>query len=150
VPGKVLMIGHITDKDRLADLFANCDAFVHPNPREPFGITPLEAMASGLPVVAPRSGGLLSYANESNAWLREPDGAAFASAVTDVVTDEAGRAAKIEAGIVTAQRYDWDRSTDALFDLYDQMYETFSKDNDLFDYSVAAKNADFAGLLTKR
>lgn len=71
-PERVKILGHITDKEKLADLFANCDAFIHPNPREPFGITPLEAMASGLPVVAPNSGGVLSYANSENAWLADP------------------------------------------------------------------------------
>ena len=47
----------------LADLFTDGDLFVHPNPREPFGIAPLEAMAAGLPVVAPDRGGVTSYAN---------------------------------------------------------------------------------------
>ncbi|MGO8818171.1 MAG: glycosyltransferase [Terriglobia bacterium] len=37
----------------MAELLANSDAFIHPNPHEPFGITPLEAMCSELPVVAP-------------------------------------------------------------------------------------------------
>jgi alpha-1,6-mannosyltransferase len=64
VHGRVQLLGHLADRERLADIFANCDALIHPNPREPFGIAPLEAMASGLPVVAPFSGGVLSYANE--------------------------------------------------------------------------------------
>ena len=73
----MILLGHIADPERLADIYANCDALVHPNPREPFGIAPLEAMASGLPVVVARSGGVLSYANEENSWLAEPTGAAF-------------------------------------------------------------------------
>jgi glycosyltransferase involved in cell wall biosynthesis len=148
VPGKVQMIGHITDKDKLADLFANCDVFIHPNPREPFGITPLEAMASGLPVVAPNSGGLLSYANDSNAWLNEPDGRAFAVAIQNILSDEAVRNKKIAAGIATAQKYDWDASTNALFELYDKMYAVFSANRDLFDYRDAANDIDFAGRMT--
>lgn len=148
VPGKVVMIGHITDKDKLADLFANCDVFVHPNPREPFGITPLEAMASGLPVVAPNSGGLLSYANETNAWLTEPNGRAFAAAIESIFSDETVRNEKIAAGIATAQKYDWDASTDALFALYDRMYARFAENKELFDYKNAAKDIDFTGSMT--
>ncbi|HEY8559798.1 MAG TPA: glycosyltransferase, partial [Pyrinomonadaceae bacterium] len=45
-PGKIVQLGHL-DKETLADYYANCDVFVHPNPKEPFGIAPLEAMASG-------------------------------------------------------------------------------------------------------
>ncbi len=56
----------------MAEIYANADAFVHPNPREPFGIAPLEAMAAGLPVIAPNSGGLTAYANLANAWLTNP------------------------------------------------------------------------------
>ncbi|HBR55867.1 MAG TPA: hypothetical protein DEA22_00070, partial [Blastocatellia bacterium] len=43
-PGRTVRLGHL-DKEELADYYANADVFVHPNPREPFGIAPLEAMA---------------------------------------------------------------------------------------------------------
>src|SRR5262249_38675632 len=69
LPERVHVSKHITDPGALADLYVNCDAFAHPNPREPFGIAPLEAMAANLPLIAPRSGGVLSYADETNAWL---------------------------------------------------------------------------------
>ena len=45
--GKIVLLGHL-DKETLADYYANADVFVHPNPKEPFGIAPLEAMASGV------------------------------------------------------------------------------------------------------
>ena len=57
----------ISTKKLLADYYANADVFVHPNPKEPFGIAPLEAMASGVPTVAPDAGGILSYATDENA-----------------------------------------------------------------------------------
>lgn len=38
VPGQVVFLGHIESREELADLFANCDLFLHPNAREPFGI----------------------------------------------------------------------------------------------------------------
>ena len=148
-PGRVHMLGQITDKEKLADLFANCDVFVHPNPHEPFGITPLEAMASGLPVVAPNSGGLLSYANSTNAWLTEPRSANFAAAIESIFATDAARQAKISMGINTADRYDWDTSTDALFALYDRMYREFIASPELFDYTASPTSTNFAGALTK-
>lgn len=81
---RVYWMGQLNHPAALASLYANCDAFLHPNPREPFGIAPLEAMASGLPLVVPNAGGVLSYANTENAWLAEPNGEAFADAVRDV------------------------------------------------------------------
>ena len=59
VPGRVHFLGHLPDRRQLASLYANADVFVHPNPREPFGIGPLEAMASGLPLVT---------SNQALAW----------------------------------------------------------------------------------
>src|SRR5262249_24744772 len=63
LPGQVAFLGHIRDIGMLTTLLSNADIFVHPNPREPFGIAPLEAMASGTPLLAPNTGGVTSYAN---------------------------------------------------------------------------------------
>ncbi|MGB5013391.1 MAG: glycosyltransferase [Pyrinomonadaceae bacterium] len=148
-PGRVHMLGQIADKEKLADLFANCDVFVHPNPHEPFGITPLEAMASGLPVVAPNSGGLLSYANDTNSWLSDPRSASFAEAIESVFADKSVRESKLKAGVITADLYDWDTSTDALFALYDRMHREFIASPELFDYTASPASTNFAGALTK-
>lgn len=142
--GKVVMLGHLNDTGRLSDLFANCEAFVHPNPREPFGITPLEAMASGLPVVAPNSGGILSYANQDNAWLREPAAGPFAAAIREVFEDEALRKTRVANALATAGRYAWAVSVDELFRLYDVMFEKFSRNPGIYDYKSAAKDFNFS------
>lgn len=142
--GKVKMLGHINNIDHLARLFANCDAFIHPNPREPFGITPLEAMASGLPVAAPNSGGVLSYASRENAWLALPDAKCFAIAIKDIFSDEEKRLIKIGRALETSKKYSWKSSTDTLFGLYDKMYAEFSEHRGVFEYKSAPKDFNFA------
>ena len=121
-PGKALFLGHIPDKDVLADLYANSDFFVHPNPREPFGIAPLEAMVSGLPLIAPNSGGITSYADTSNAWPVDPNVASFAAAIEEALANEALRTAKVQAAVVTAQQYQWDKVASSFLDLYADLY----------------------------
>ena len=144
----VRILGHINDKEKLANLFANCDAFIHPNPREPFGITPLEAMASGLPVVAPNAGGVLSYANAENAWLVEPAAEKFADAIRKLFNDDEVRTAKINAALATAQKFTWQESTDELFAMYDKMHAEFTGHRDLYAYKESPSGINFAARFT--
>jgi glycosyltransferase involved in cell wall biosynthesis len=133
IPERSVQLGHV-NKDQLARLYANTDVFVHPNPREPFGIAPLEAMASGLPLVAPNSGGILSYANDSNAWLTEPNARCFAAAVRDAVTNEPVRQTRIDNALATVDQNRSDSSAERLLETYDRLYAKFT-----------AKRAEFTG-----
>ncbi|MCS6953450.1 MAG: glycosyltransferase [Bryobacterales bacterium] len=116
-------LGHVADRDELADLYANADVFVHPNPREPFGIAPLEAMASGLPLVAPDRGGVRAYANPGNAWLVPPDPECFAAAVRAAADDAEVRAARVRAARATAERLPWPVVADDFLRLYEELYQ---------------------------
>jgi alpha-1,6-mannosyltransferase len=126
VPGQITFLGHVGDREQLAELYANCDVFLHPNPHEPFGIAPLEAMAAGLPLVAPNSGGVTSYANTDNAWVVEPTGTAFARAVYQALTDEPLRLRRIRAALQTAQQFSWPNITILFFDLYGEIIRRHS------------------------
>jgi glycosyltransferase involved in cell wall biosynthesis len=86
-----------------------------------------EAMASGLPVVAPRAGGVLSYCTGRNAWLVELTAEGFAAGVRAVFADDSLRAARIEQALRTAARYDWPRIAVVFFELYDELYRRYRK-----------------------
>ena len=141
-PGKIKLLGHL-DKETLANYYANADVFVHPNPKEPFGIAPLEAMASGVATVAPNAGGILSYATDENAWLVEPDGEKFASAIREIINDPELRDKKIARALATARENTREASTDRLFATYDKIYEHFERNRELFVDLEAAKKFDY-------
>jgi glycosyltransferase involved in cell wall biosynthesis len=147
IPGFVTILGHLTDKQKLAKLYSNCDVFVHPNPREPFGIGPLEAMASGTPVVAPNSGGILSYATPENSWLCSPTGVEFAAAVREICGDRELTRLKVQNALGTVRENGWEESNKEIFDVYEKMIERFRQENSSFDYIENPKDIDFTQLL---
>jgi glycosyltransferase involved in cell wall biosynthesis len=123
IPGAACFLGHVGDRQRLAEIYANSDVFLHPNPREPFGIAPLEAMASGLALVAPSSGGVRTYGNALNSWLADATPAAFAQAVREIRDDPAARAERQSAARATAERFSWEQVIARYFALYEELYD---------------------------
>jgi alpha-1,6-mannosyltransferase len=120
LPRRVHWLGPIQDRGELARLYASADAFVHPNPREPFGIGPLEAMASRVPVIVPSAGGVLSYATHRNAWLAAPDPHSFALAIRSAIS--APDPFRIAAAFETARSFDWSAVAARYFRLYDGIH----------------------------
>lgn len=125
-PGRVAFIGHVGNREELASIYASADAFVHPNPAEPFGIAPLEALASGLPLIACNRGGLLSYATSSNSWLADPEPRAFAAAALDVARSPAVAESRVRLGLETASRYAWPVVASEYLMLYREIHDWHS------------------------
>jgi alpha-1,6-mannosyltransferase len=123
-PGRLHLLGHFDDRDALARCYAHADLLVHPNTREPFGLVPLEAMASGLPVVLPRAGGVLEYADDINAWLYAPTVAGLCATVMRAMNDPAARAERAARAKATAAALDWRSITDHYFRIYDRIIAT--------------------------
>ena len=61
--------GPIADPERLADLYASADLLVHGSGAETFGLVVAEAIASGLPIVAPDAGGAGDLARRAGGTL---------------------------------------------------------------------------------
>lgn len=115
----IRLIGHI-QRASIPELYAGAGVFVHPNPREPFGIAPLEAMAAGLPLVAPNAGGILTYASLHNAWLAEPEPDAFASTVQAVFANQQERERKAHAARKIAEDHNWPNIAARYFQAFDE------------------------------
>ncbi|MSQ10276.1 MAG: glycosyltransferase family 4 protein [Dehalococcoidia bacterium] len=84
----VRFLGRVGD-GQLERLYATCKAFLFPS-EEDFGIAPVEAMASGRPVIAFKAGGALDYVTEgvTGAFFDQPTSESLMEAVrrTDVTS----------------------------------------------------------------
>ncbi|MFC5890311.1 glycosyltransferase family 1 protein [Kitasatospora sp. CM 4170] len=104
----------------LAQLYASFDVFAHAGPFETFGQTIQEAMASGLPVVAPAAGGPLDLVDPGRTGFLVPPGAGagFREAVERLARNEVLRATLGRAGRAAVVERSWEAVGDRLVGHY--------------------------------
>lgn len=100
----------------LADLYADADLFVFPSPTETCGLVALEALASGVPVIGAKSGGIPESIRHDLTGLLVPAGSAeeFARGIERLVNEPEQRLAMCQAARAFAVGRDWARELDEL------------------------------------
>ena len=118
---RVIPMGYERDPVKLAGIIASCDALVHANENEPFGLVVLEALAAGLPVVGPSRGGISELIDEHvGQRAASVDAPGMAEAIEALFARdmaELKRAARRRA----EQRHRWDNTFEGLTRLYGEL-----------------------------
>lgn len=109
-------IGYVEDAD-LPGLYAGALAFVLPSRYEGFGLTCLEAMACGTPVVAADRAALPETCGDAALLVDPDDEPAIDEAVWRCVTDSGTRERLIAAGLRRARRFTWERTAQQTHEL---------------------------------
>lgn len=109
--------------ERLAEVMASMDVFVHPGASETFCQTIQEAMACSVPVVAVGRGGPLDLVDSSRTgWLYQPGNLnELRNRVSDLVYDDAKRLAFASAALTSVQDRSWFSIGEQLLDHYRQV-----------------------------
>ena len=123
VADRVTFVGR-RDRGELADYYAAADVFVSTPWYEPFGITPLEAMACGTPVIGSDVGGIkYSVRDGETGFLvppRDPD--ALADRLAHLLGDRRLLHRFGENGLARVRRaFTWQHVARALSDVYDDV-----------------------------
>jgi len=114
------------DHERLPLYYNAADVCVVPSHYESFGLVAIEAMASGVPVVASRVGGLAGTVKDGETgylvpWLcPEP----FAERIDMLLENESLRRNLGEAAREAVGRYRWENVADAVLQLYNDLVGT--------------------------
>jgi alpha-1,6-mannosyltransferase len=107
--------------EKLAGVIASCDAFLHANENEIFGLVVLEAMAAGLPVIGPNKGGVGELLDEGVGQLATGvDPASLAEAIEALFARDVD-ALKLAARRRAETRHSWDHTFEGLTRLYVQL-----------------------------
>ncbi len=102
---------------RWRDSYAIADLFVMPSISEPFGLTALEAIGYGTPVLMSKQSGVAEVITNSlkvNFW----DVHAMADKITAVVCNDSLRDELLQNAQAEYNRLNWDRAADTLFGIY--------------------------------
>ncbi|MEO7603184.1 MAG: glycosyltransferase [Sphingomicrobium sp.] len=111
---RIHMLGFVTDRADLARWLASADLYASGMADETFGISIIEAQASGLPVVGVAAGAMIDRVPPSLGRLGPVgDSAAMARNIRDVLSDD--RTALADRAVAAASTYEWDRVLGTLF-----------------------------------
>lgn len=120
VRDRVHLLGYVPSSE-LPVLYAGASLFAWPSLQEGFGFPPLEAMASGVAVVATRTSSLADNLDGAAELVSPGDESALADAILRLLRDEGLRRERIDLGLSRAARFRGDAFAQSTLDGYREL-----------------------------
>lgn len=125
----VRLVGRVSDEEKRL-LYQISDVYAYPSVYEGFGLTPLEAMACGVPTIAANRSSLPEVIG-TGGLLVDPTPARFAAAIVSVLTDEHLRRDLTQRALEQASRFSWEQTARMTRDAYLEVAGSGERDNNL-------------------
>jgi glycosyltransferase involved in cell wall biosynthesis len=110
--------------DTLRNFFEAAAAFVFPSLYEGFGLPPLEAMASGTPVVTSAVSSLPEVVDDAAVLVNPENVFDIARGIKEVLLDTELRKALISRGHEQAAKFSWERAAREVLEIYREVTES--------------------------
>jgi glycosyltransferase involved in cell wall biosynthesis len=109
--------GYVSEEE-LPLWYNSAECFVYPSIYEGFGLPPLEAMASGCPVITSNTSSLPEVVGKAGITVGPEDEAGLATALAQLLTDPAERVLRREQGRAQAQKFTWEETARRTLEIY--------------------------------
>ncbi len=119
---KVLFLENVGDKE-LPALYRYCLAFAYPSLAEGFGMPPLEAMASGVPVIVANNTALTEVVGHAGELVSSTDVASLRQAMQRIIDNPELRSAFAQKGLKQAQLFSWDEAAHRVAARYKEIFK---------------------------
>lgn len=106
------------DDSLLPQLYAGAALFVYPSIYEGFGLPPIEAMASGVPVVVSSHSCLPEVCGDAARYIDPDDADGFVMALERSLTDHEWQVGSVHRGLARARQFSWDHCVDRTVEVY--------------------------------
>lgn len=122
------LAGHVTHRgylpqDEREQFYASARLLVLPSLDEGFGLTALEAMSAGVPVVVSNRGSLPEVVGSAGTFVEPDDVRGLASAIERVAVDDGVALAHARAGLARARDFTWEQAATTLRQAYREAFE---------------------------
>jgi glycosyltransferase involved in cell wall biosynthesis len=107
--------------NKIPDLYKRSTIFVHTCSREPFGLSLLEAMASGLPVIIPDKGGACEIADDAALKFKAGDPSDLADKILALMLDSELYENLSRKSLERSDFFSWKKAAGEYLELYEKI-----------------------------
>lgn len=121
VADRVIHLG-IVPRERLPEIYRRADLFLFPSLNEGFGLPVLEAMASGIPVIASNRGALPEIVGEAGILVDPEDYRTMSQAAASLLEQPSLRRRLAKEGQKRAGLFTWEKTARKTLELYRKIH----------------------------